>query len=320
VTGATDLVAEMLAHGVVASSAVQILIRRLPVASPAARHDWRVWALALPVLLPPLFDVLAPFRRDEWFGDLALFWTPRWTHLVVFGLPVREIGLALLAGAGLVLLAPDVRRLAAGAIRGRREARRLLAPGHPAAAALRREVAVLASSLGIRAPEVGLVDGPRPVLHCRGVVGPMIVAARTAVERLPPDELRAVVAHELAHVRRHDVLRGWVLLALRVVQWFNPVAQIAARRAVQEAEWEADRVAARATGHPLAVARALIRSVRGRDTEFLGLLGSSRIASIEERCQRLLALQRDGDLAPGGSPVQLAFVIAALSAMLFFIV
>ena len=60
------------------------------------------------------------------------------------------------------------------------------------------------------------------------------------MKRLRPEGLRAALAHELSHVRHGDPLRDVVLAALRTLQWFNPVAQVVARRITQETEWRAD--------------------------------------------------------------------------------
>jgi Zn-dependent protease with chaperone function len=163
-------------------------------------------------------------------------------------------------------------------------------------------------------------ETPAAVLHYHGVSSPTIVAARGIADRLPADQLRAAIAHELAHVRRRDVVHGWILLALRLGQWFNPVAQVVGRRAVQEMEWEADRVAAQVTGEPLAIARALVSTARARDTEFLGLLGRSRISAVEERCQRLLALDPEAPTASRTSwTPELALTALGLGVLLFFV-
>jgi Zn-dependent protease with chaperone function len=166
---------------------------------------------------------------------------------------------------------------------------------------------------------VDVVETPARLLHCHGAWRPGLVASRGVVDGLPRDQLRTAVVHEVAHIVRHDVLRGWGLLALRLAQWFNPVAQLFGRRATQEMEWEADRVAATVTGAPLGLARALIWSVRGRDAQFLGVLGRGRAGVIEERCRRLLDYDPDIDaVAPHVAPA-VAGLVAGLATLLFFV-
>jgi len=320
VPAATDLLAQLLAHGVVAATVVQLLIRRLPITAPALRLQYRVFALALPLVLAPTLLALAPFRHDEWFGDLAVFTSARWQRFTVAGIGLRDLGVWTFALLGLLLLLPDVVRLFVYWQRDRTADREHVPADDVAVVRLRGEVADVARQMGVEPPRLLVFETPAAVLHYHGIASPTIVAARGIAERLPPDQLRAAIAHELAHVRRHDVAHSWILLALRLGQWFNPVAQVVGRRAVQEMEWEADRVAARVTGDPLAIARALVSTARARDTEFLGLLGRSRISAVEERCQRLLALDPEVSASSRtSSKPELALTGLGLGVLLFFV-
>jgi Zn-dependent protease with chaperone function len=320
VPAAIDLLTEVLVHGVVAAAVVQLLIRRLPITSPALRLNYRVFALALPLVLAPGLHLLAPFRSNDWFSDVAVFTSARWQRFAVAGIGLRDLGFWTFALLGLLLLLPDVIRLVTYWRRDRTAVREHAPAGDEAVVRLQDQVTAIARDMGVKAPRLLVFDTPAAVLHCRGILVPTIVAARGVADRLSPDQLRAAIAHELAHVRRRDVVHSWILLALRLAQWFNPVAQVVGRRAVQEMEWEADRVAARVTGEPLAIARALVSTARARDTEFLGLLGRSRISAVEERCERLLTLdQAAPEPGPASWRPDLALTGLGLGALLFFV-
>ena len=63
-----------------------------------------------------------------------------------------------------------------------------------------------------------------------GLARPMILLPTAAIAGLSPDELEMILAHELAHVRRHDM---WVNLLQRlaeVVLFFNPALWLLSRR------------------------------------------------------------------------------------------
>ncbi|MFO1011239.1 MAG: M56 family metallopeptidase [Planctomycetota bacterium] len=77
-----------------------------------------------------------------------------------------------------------------------------------------------------------------------GLVRAEIAIPPRATTQLSPDELDALFAHELAHVRRGDPL--WLVLyrALEVVFFFQPLNRIARVRLVDEAELLADDWAA----------------------------------------------------------------------------
>ena len=47
---------------------------------------------------------------------------------------------------------------------------------------------------------------------------------------LSDEQLRMVMLHELAHVRRWDVAANWLLVLLRAIDWWNPVYWLAAAR------------------------------------------------------------------------------------------
>jgi beta-lactamase regulating signal transducer with metallopeptidase domain len=90
----------------------------------------------------------------------------------------------------------------------------------------------------------GGLDSPVAVGLTRRAV---VVPARLATS-LPAAELRAVVFHEIAHLRRRD---DWTYLLERVacaVLWFDPVVHLAARASATWREVACDAAAARATG------------------------------------------------------------------------
>jgi beta-lactamase regulating signal transducer with metallopeptidase domain len=44
------------------------------------------------------------------------------------------------------------------------------------------------------------------------------------------EELRNVLAHELAHIRRHDIALRWLGITLGVIWWFHPILPVLQRR------------------------------------------------------------------------------------------
>jgi heat shock protein HtpX len=118
---------------------------------------------------------------------------------------------------------------------------------------------------------------------------------------LEPDELRAVLAHEFAHVRNWDILLssvtagmataiiflasfGWLLpfgraggrgFKLLLMMVLGPVAALVVQLAIVRArEYQADAAGARLTGDPLALARALRKIELGADAHPLAATGA----------------------------------------------
>jgi Zn-dependent protease with chaperone function len=156
----------------------------------------------------------------------------------------------------------------------------------------------LAADAAIAPPALDLLATPAHTLHCRGWRRPRILVSASTLADLSGDELRAALAHEVAHIAHRDVPRAWLLLLLRALQWFNPVAQAVGRRIAQELEWHADDRARAITAAPLALAHALVRCARHRVDRFLGLSGHGRLRALEERCRRLMAPAPPLETAP----------------------
>jgi hypothetical protein len=66
---------------------------------------------------------------------------------------------------------------------------------------------------------------------------PVFFLLRTLVDRLSPEQLLTVLAHELAHYRRHDHWVRWLEVLVVGVYWWHPVAWIA-RRQLKRSEEE----------------------------------------------------------------------------------
>jgi heat shock protein HtpX len=149
---------------------------------------------------------------------------------------------------------------------------------------LRSTVDTVATKLGVRPPTIQLIeDGfPRLFVVGRGPRSSTLAVSTGALTSLRPEELEATIAHELAHVRRRDVLiqtlvvllaatlvetsriGGWLSRALLYV--FAPVAAafvhllLSSRR-----ELDADALAAATTGAAHDLADALLRLDRASE-------------------------------------------------------
>ena len=108
--------------------------------------------------------------------------------------------------------------------------------------------AVRTSSLvDIAAPvEVRVSPGPSSGLLEPGVVGgifglrPVVLLPEGFAERLTPSELKAILAHELCHVRRRDNLFAAIHMIVEAVFWFYPLVWWIGSRLVEERERACD--------------------------------------------------------------------------------
>lgn len=81
-----------------------------------------------------------------------------------------------------------------------------------------------------------------------GVFRPRILLPGHLVTALSRDQLRHVLMHELAHLRRHDIAVNWLLIALTALHWFNPLVWFAFHRLRSDREPLRDAMVLRRTG------------------------------------------------------------------------
>jgi bla regulator protein BlaR1 len=86
---------------------------------------------------------------------------------------------------------------------------------------------------------------------------PVVLMPAALVARMPPELLEALLAHELAHVRRHDFLVNLLQNVVEILLFYHPAVWWLSRRIRHERELVADRIAADLTGEPRRLALAL---------------------------------------------------------------
>lgn len=150
--------------------------------------------------------------------------TPRPWHAMVLG--VWAAGVAFAAGRAAVQTVRFQRRL--------RDARPVdLGPileECRSALHLRRHV---------RAATTGAVAAPS--LH--GFLRPTLLLPHGFLDAFTREQLRYTLLHELAHVRRSDVLVNWIATAAAALHWFNPLVHLALARLAEERELACDALA-----------------------------------------------------------------------------
>ena len=218
-------------------------------------------AIAQPATIAPsLHDRLAPLTPT-----LATAWA---------------IGVALLALRHLVGLA---------------QLARLRRSATPITDAIWRErLARLAGRIGVRRA-VALcstvrLDGPAVV----GLLRPTILWPAAALTGLTPSQIESLLAHELAHIARHDFALNLLQTCVETLLFYHPAVWWLGRRVRAERELCCDDLAARAVGDRREYARALVamESLRATPPLAIGAGGGSMVA----RVQRLLS-----PIAPGSS-------------------
>lgn len=76
-----------------------------------------------------------------------------------------------------------------------------------------------------------------------GLLRPRLLLPLGLIEELSPEELRHIFRHELVHLRRQDLLLGWLLALLQVLHWFNPLIWFSFHRLRRDRELACDEAA-----------------------------------------------------------------------------
>jgi uncharacterized protein (TIGR03435 family) len=91
-----------------------------------------------------------------------------------------------------------------------------------------------------------------------GVFRPVLLLPEGIFERLPPDQLQAVIAHELCHVRHRDNLIAAMHMFVETVFWFHPLVWWIGKRMVEERERACDEEVLRLGSAPRVYAEGIL--------------------------------------------------------------
>jgi TonB family protein len=170
---------------------------------------------------------------DAWFTPVLFAWL---SGVVVFGLR---------AAGGLSLVMCRLSRKS------------------PAPERVRAAVQRIASDLGLPRLVPVFTSARVGVPIVFGVLRPMIVLPCSALTGLSPMQLEAILAHELAHIARHDFLVNCFQSLVEVVLFYHPAVWWLSGRIRQEREMCCDEMAAAVCGGRVLYSRALVALEEG---------------------------------------------------------
>jgi Zn-dependent protease with chaperone function len=168
-----------------------------------------------------------------------------------------------------------------------------------------------AAAAGLHPERVRVVRGlPNPAFTA-GWLWPRVFVADAVADRLSPDELRALLAHEAAHVERRDPMRLSALRFLALTLFWLPALRRLAEDVADEAEIQADDRAARE--QPLALASAILALAawRAPGRPLAEGVGFAQRGDLLERRIRRLA----GEEPPPASRLTRGSVVGAMLAL-----
>jgi beta-lactamase regulating signal transducer with metallopeptidase domain len=76
-----------------------------------------------------------------------------------------------------------------------------------------------------------------------GFIRPRLLLPVGLIQNFSLTELRYIFLHELGHIKRRDILFGWLFAALQIAHWFNPLVWLAFYRMRVDREFACDALA-----------------------------------------------------------------------------
>src|SRR2546428_1745408 len=155
--------------------------------------------------------------------------------------------------------------------------------------ACREAVARLAARLCIRRPLRVLESAVVQVPAVIGWLRPVILLPASALTGLTPLQLDALLAHELAHVRRYDYLVNLIQSVIETLLFYHPAVWWASQQVREEREHCCDDLAVVVCGDAHLYATALLGMERLRvATPGFALAAAGRGGSLMGRIRRLV--------------------------------
>ena len=261
--------------------------------------EHRIWITAL------LLELLLPFGQlnfkpiAAWFLALFTPTTPTTANASVvvstgsataiaptWNLPPLLITLALAAWAAATLFFTA----------------RLLWRLHKTATLRRHAHIISAQEYPVLHNFLATIPFPPQILVSQAVSGPAIIGILRPALLLPPnfldhthaDDIEAALAHELAHLRRHDYAKNLFYEVLTLPIAWHPFAWFTRARISESREILCDHLAAHITHGPQAYARALLRLASQQSTRApqpIQAIGIFHTQSLERRIMQLTQSQ-----------------------------
>ena len=152
-----------------------------------------------------------------------------------------------------------------------------------------------------------------------GIVRAVILVPASTLMALSPEQLEAVLAHELAHIRRADYVWNLAQTAIETLFFFHPAVWWLGHKVRHHRELCCDDLAVQACGDAVLYATALLRLEEQRSRQMnlaMALDGHRSISGLRTRIARILGESISQRGAHELAPLPLAVIFSALMLLL----
>jgi uncharacterized protein (TIGR03435 family) len=121
-----------------------------------------------------------------------------------------------------------------------------------------------------------------------GFFRPMLLIPAGIVDRLAPNQLQAVLAHELCHLRRRDNLTAAIHMVVEAALWFHPLTWWISSRLMAERERACDEAVLEAGAEPQAYAETILKTCQFYVESPLTCVPGATGADLKKRIVRIM--------------------------------
>jgi uncharacterized protein (TIGR03435 family) len=176
----------------------------------------------------------------------------------------------------------------------------------------------------VRAGSVVQLDLPVETIVCEGSVEPgvfgifrpVLMLPNRLSERLTPEHLDAVIAHELCHLRHRDNFVAAIQMFVETAFWFHPLVWWIGKRMLEERERACDEEVLRTRCQPKAYADAILRVCRLYTESPLPCVAGVTGADLKKRIEEIMANRKIFGLTRGRKLLLAAAATLAVAAPL----
>jgi beta-lactamase regulating signal transducer with metallopeptidase domain len=180
-------------------------------------------------------------------------------------------------------------------------------------------VAATSRQMGIGVPVSAWLSSLVDVPLTLGCLKPIILLPVAMISHLTPQQVEAILVHELAHIRRKDYLVHLVATILEGLFFFNPFSRLLIDQLKKEREHCCDDLVLQFRYDPHSYVSALLSlATRSRQTPRVAMAatgGGDKL--LLQRAKRILRQKKSGD-RPGARPLVLLFFTLLMTVLMVY--
>lgn len=143
-----------------------------------------------------------------------------------------------------------------------------------------------------------------------GTLRPVVLIPIGLLTGLPGSQIEAILAHELAHIRRYDYLINILQSFVEVVFFFHPALWWLSEKVRMEREHCCDDLALEACGDRMSLAHALVGIAEWKTNHALAMTFASKKPLLLQRVKRVMGITPKPNRFMASLPITLLFVLA----------